>query len=61
MQKAICKHCHKEIGQWIDPWGHPHWMHAPDDGPDAYRECKCRCLVCTTVDSGCIAGEEAEP
>ena len=44
MRKAICKHCGKEIGEWTDPWGgHPEWMHAPDDGPDAYMSCHCKC------------------
>jgi hypothetical protein len=41
MKKTICKHCLGEIGEWTDPWGgHWKWMHAPDDGPDAYQECR---------------------
>jgi hypothetical protein len=74
MKKAICKHCGAEIGEWTDPWGgHREWMHAPDDGPDAYRECRCKCDSCSTVPAveppdgwqgaadSCINGEEAEP
>lgn len=64
MKKSVCKHCFKEIGEWTDPWGgHPEWMHAPDDGPDAHRECRCECRDCyQPLGAGpCIDGEEAEP
>jgi hypothetical protein len=71
MKKAICKHCGKEIGLWTDPWGQPReWMHAPDDGPDAYQSCHCKCDACkpdTTLGihdptpANCIDGEVAEP
>lgn len=71
MKKSICKHCLVEIGEWTDPWGqHPEWMHAPDDGPDAYQSCHCQCDACkpdTTLGihdpcpADCCDGEEAEP
>jgi hypothetical protein len=71
MRKATCKHCEKEIGEWTDPWGgHRAWMHAPDDGPDAYQFCHCQCDGCrldTTLSwnapcpADCCDGEEAEP
>jgi len=64
MKKAICKHCGQEIGLWTDPWGNPReWMHAPDDGPDAYQNCRCKCTECyQPLGTGpCIDGEEAEP
>jgi hypothetical protein len=45
-------------------------MHAPDDGPDAYSSCRCKCDACkpdTTLGihdptpANCIDGEVAEP
>jgi hypothetical protein len=45
-------------------------MHAPDDGPDAYMSCHCKCDACkpdTTLGihdpspADCIDGEVAEP
>jgi hypothetical protein len=70
MNKSICKHCGKEIGEWTDPWGEHVWMHAPDDGPDAHWNCRCKCDACkpdTTLGihdptpAGCIDGEVGEP
>lgn len=76
MTKSTCKHCHKEIGKWHEEYPeHAVWMHAPDDGPDAYRNCKCQCVQCamekllgvegSLMNSArcelCIDGEEAEP
>ena len=71
MDKSTCKHCGKEIGLWTDPWGgHPQWMHAPDDGPDAHETCHCKCDACkpdTTLGwndpcpANCCDGEVAEP
>lgn len=67
MKKSICEHCGVEIGLWTDPWGeHPEWMHAPDDGPDAYSSCRCDCGTCSEADdepntANCCDGEEAEP
>jgi hypothetical protein len=63
MRKATCKYCGEEIGEWTFPWDLV-WMHAPDDGPDAYRYCHCKCAGCTTDSSDystCYDGEEAEP
>ena len=64
MKKSLCKHCGQEIGEWTDPWGgHPQWMHAPDDGPDAYETCRCKCADCyQPLGTGpCIDGEVADP
>lgn len=71
MKKSICKHCGVEIGLWTDPWGAPReWMHAPDDGPDAYHYCHCKCDACkpdTTLGihdpcpADCCDGGEAVP
>jgi hypothetical protein len=65
MQKSTCTHCGIEIGLWLDPWGgHPEWMHHPDDGPDAYHFCHCKCVGCTSDScdyTECCDGEEAQP
>lgn len=64
MTKTACKHCGEEIGEWADDWGdYREWMHAPDDGPDAYVECRCKCADCyQPLGTGpCIVGEVAEP
>jgi hypothetical protein len=71
LARSTCKHCGKEIGLWVDPWGNSReWMHAPDDGPDAYQYCHCQCDACkpdTTLGihdptpANCCDGEEAEP
>ena len=77
MKTSICKHCLEEIGEWetveFQDGRHEytgHWMHAPDDGPDAYAECHCKCDACkpdTTLGihdpcpADCCDGEEAEP
>ena len=64
MKKSTCKHCGVEIGEWIDPWSsYSTWMHAPDDGPDAYPYCHCKCAECyQPLGTGpCIDGEVAEP
>jgi hypothetical protein len=39
MKKSVCKHCGKEIGLWFEREFDARWMHAPDDGPDAYEAC----------------------
>ncbi len=77
MKKAICKHCLEEIGDWqtveFQDGRHVHvarWMHAPDDGPDAYEECHCKCDACKPdtqlgihdpCPADCCDGESAEP
>jgi hypothetical protein len=67
MTKSTCRHCGAEIGKWTDPWGgHPEWMHAPDDGPDAYSYCRCKCAECKPLSVkpaayACCDGQEAEP
>ena len=68
MRREICKHCGEEIGLWWEDYpGFLEWMHAPDDGPDAYSLCKCHCFECDPRRRGytdgrlCIDGKEAEP
>jgi len=68
--RAICKHCGEEIGLWFAGEPYAIWMHAQDDGPDAYLDCHCKCDACkpgTTLGihdptpANCIDGEVAEP
>jgi hypothetical protein len=70
MKKSTCKHCGVEIGLWFGPHPERIWVHAPDDGPDAYYSCRCKCDACkpdTTLGvhdpcpANCIDGQEAEP
>jgi hypothetical protein len=77
MNVATCKHCGEVIGLWrfyekadgvSENVGV--WMHAPDDGPDAYQSCCCKCDACmsaATLDihhpcpADCCDGKLAEP
>lgn len=68
MKKDTCKHCGEEIGLWWEEYGpkHSYWMHAPDDGPDAWPMCDCHCAECDPVGGytdgrECCDGCEAEP
>ena len=71
MTNSTCKHCGVEVGLWYEDMPQfSQWMHAPDDGPDAYYSCICKCDACkpdTTLGihdpcpADCIDGEEAEP
>lgn len=66
MKRAQCDHCGKEIGLWWEEYGARQqvWMHAPDDGPDAYQFCICACSDCDPQHGDivpCCDSEEAEP
>ena len=41
MKAGTCKNCGESIGMSTDPWGKEQgWMHAIEDGPDAYYFCR---------------------
>jgi hypothetical protein len=58
---CVCVHCGEPIGR-IEGWGKfvGSWRHHPEDGPDAYPYCRCRCIGHHDAVL-CCDGCEAEP